>query len=127
MACGCRWGGHTESFQTSREPFRKILRTDDRSVYSALIYGTNSYIGHFALDHAHARTHYDLTEYVKRDNIWEYLLYNFIKQLGESQRVIILGVGMEAAVVYRLGEQLQTLLPDQVQDFRFVSVAIQQT
>jgi orotate phosphoribosyltransferase-like protein len=114
-------GGHTESFQTSREPFRKILRTDDRSVYSALIYGTNSYIGHFALDHAHARTHYDLTEYVKRDNIWEYLLYNFIKQLGESQRVIILGVGMEAAVVYRLGEQLQTLLPDQVQDFRFVS------
>jgi adenine/guanine phosphoribosyltransferase-like PRPP-binding protein len=102
------------NFEISRAPIRAMLNTEYDTVYKSLIYETNSFIGHFALRASHIRTHYDLTEYIKRDNVWEYLHEKFTVLVAEKERILIIGVGMENAVIHRIGEQIKTLLGDKV-------------
>jgi orotate phosphoribosyltransferase-like protein len=83
-------------------------------VYKSLVYETNSFIGHFILRDSHVRTHYDLTDYIKRDNIWEFLHEKFVKEIGDAQRLLIIGVGMEYSVISRVGQQLSALLGDEL-------------
>jgi len=103
-----------ENIRISREPFRAILNTNYQDVYHSLIYETNSFIGHFALENSHVRTHYDLTEYIKRDNVWEFLYEKFLQQVGDVKRVLLIGAGMENSVIWSMGDHLKTLLEDLV-------------
>lgn len=104
----------TVNFEISRAPIRAMLDTEYNTVYRSLIYETNSFIGHFALRASHVRTHYDLTEYIRRDNIWEYLHEKFTQLVADNRSVLIIGVGIENAVIHRIGEQIKTLLGERV-------------
>jgi adenine/guanine phosphoribosyltransferase-like PRPP-binding protein len=100
------------SFKIARQIFRDVLACDKESIYLALVFETNSFIGHFALPHSHARTHYSLNDFVDRDDVWEYLIDFFLREIGEAENVLIVGIGMEAAVISRIGFRLHFLLGD---------------
>ncbi len=97
-----------------RSAFRQLLRTDQRTISQALIYRTNSYIGHFLLRDSHVRTHYDLTHYIQRDNVWEYMLDRLLSAVAESKSLLIIGVGLESGTISRAGVQLVAALESTV-------------
>ncbi len=95
-----------------RGSFRQILDLDTNEIYRSLVFGTNAYIGHYELRNSHVRTHYDLEEFVKRDNVWEYLYGAFLEVVGETDRLLMIGTGMEVRVLQRITEQLKSALED---------------
>ncbi len=59
------------------------------------------------LPHSHARTHYDLSEFVARDNVREYVLSILTDLVGSPQSAFVLGTGTEHEAVRRLGDRLR--------------------
>ena len=116
-------GRPTEVFQLSRSLFQNALRFRDDGFYRALIYGTNSFIGHFELKDSHVRTHYDLSEFVRRDNVSEHVFSLLANLINGFERVTILGVGMEQSVIMRLGFLMQSMLPDRICSFEYLTEA----
>ncbi len=107
-------GAPPTPFEVDRRAFFCVLPTQPERIYSSLVFETNSYIGHFALPHSHARTHYDLSEFVARDNVWEYVLSILTDLVGSSQSVFVLGTGTEHEAVRRLGDQFKSMMADRV-------------
>ena len=96
--------------QISRDAFRLLLKTDHKTIYRSLIFETNCFIGHFILQDSHVRTHYDLTSYIKKDNVWEFMFHRLRQEIGPHQRILVIGVGLEYAAVSILGIQLKAAL-----------------
>lgn len=88
-----------------RDVFQEILRFKKGRLYNTLIYQTNSFIGHFALENSHIRTHYDLYEFVGRDDVSEHLNHIVHKMIEGHDRVSVIGVGLEYRTVSQLGYQ----------------------
>jgi orotate phosphoribosyltransferase-like protein len=101
-----------ERGEVEKEKFRGMLDLDDEHIYYSLIYNTNSYIGHFKLHAAHLRTHYDLTQFIKRDNVWHYFLRQFEQITIGMSTLLVIGVGMEQRVIQTIGDQLQSSLQE---------------
>lgn len=112
--------GNISNFTPSREVFRSLLNIDDNHIYNSLVFKTNSYIGHFDVGSSHVRTHYNLTEFIRRDDVWEYLNKSFEDIVGSAHTILLLGVGMEHGVLQKIGEHLTTLL-DQKMVVKFVN------
>lgn len=97
----------------SRELFKKSLvnihrkQTEEEWFYSRLIYETNTYIGHFLLPNSHVRTHYDLKDFVREDNIFEYLYSAITKIITGFSNVLLIYDGIESTALQRLSSQLQ--------------------
>lgn len=85
-----------------RSIFYEALRLSDVQYYDLLIYGTNSYIGHFALESSHVRTHYDLYEFVRHDTVCEHLNDIFSEFIKDYDKVFIVGVGLEHSTINHL-------------------------
>ena len=93
-----------------RAQFLLLLKTDEKTIYHSLIYGTNSFIGHFVLQDSHVRTHYDLTQYIQRDNVWEFMVAKLVAVVGGAKSVLLIGVGLETGTISRAGLQLKASL-----------------
>lgn len=68
------------------DKFAKALYMTESQRSDALVFGANMQIGHFALEHCHTRTHYDISEYLRRDSVRENA-YEWLRDvLGRSPR-----------------------------------------
>lgn len=114
---------YVHNFNVTRAPFRKLLDISVETIYHKLIFETNSYIGHYALANSHVRTHYDLTEFVKRDDVWEYLHEKFAEVIDAANHILLIGVGFETAAISTVGLLLSNLFQDRIIDFRPGSIA----
>jgi len=102
-----------EMFQINRrEPFRAILPCTEKKIYKALISETNNYIGHFVLKNSHVRTHYSLDQFIARDDVWEFLIDFFAKQIGDAKNALLVGLGMEHGAIDQIGERLKYIFGD---------------
>jgi adenine/guanine phosphoribosyltransferase-like PRPP-binding protein len=113
-------GSAPTAFELDRTGFREILACNEKEVYRALVYETNTYIGHYALPHSHVRTHYDLKDFITRDDVWEYLLTTVNELLSGGEKVYVLGTGIEHAAVCKLGEQLKSRLNERHIEFEYL-------
>jgi adenine/guanine phosphoribosyltransferase-like PRPP-binding protein len=89
-----------------RGTFHNVLAGDYDWFYRQLVYGTNAYIGHFVLPNSHVRTHYDLTDFVREDSVFEYLYQKINDVVGERSNVVVVFHGIERVALQRLGSQL---------------------
>lgn len=105
-------GKQERSFRTSRDPFHTILSISYENVYKSLIFETNNFIGHFKLPNSHLRTHYDLTEFIIRDNVWEYFLVTILGIIGDAKSILVIGTGIENNAIHRIGDQIKSILGD---------------
>ncbi|MBU0579532.1 phosphoribosyltransferase [Patescibacteria group bacterium] len=96
-------------FEIPQGTFQYLLDINKTRIYNSLVFGTNSHIGHYELANSHVRTHYDLREFIARDNVWEYLHKFFLSLVDEAETVLFIGTGIERDVIIRVGYQLQTL------------------
>lgn len=88
--------------------FAQILRFQSEGDFrKALIYQTNINIGHFRLPHSHIRTHYDLKDFVSRDNVFEHLNSKFLTVIKKYNNVTIIGTGLEEWAMTVLGNRLK--------------------
>jgi hypothetical protein len=123
---GASFRGSVEhaSFEVKRDPFRQILDLDPDAIYRSLVFGTNAYIGHYELRHSHIRTHYDLKEFIKRDNVWEYLYGLLLNVVGGAESLLFLGTGLEDAVLLRIRDQLKSMMGERYRiDFDYLPTA----
>jgi len=96
-----------------RSMFEKILRFKNKSEFrNALIYETNINIGHFALPNSHIRTHYDLYDFVQRNNVQEHLFKEFSQLIQQYKKVTIIGEGLELSMIIWLGNRFADFLPN---------------
>lgn len=93
----------------TRASFQRALRVQQNTFYESLIRETKFYLGHFALENSHIRTHYDLNEFVRRDNVLEHLNALLGSLIDGYEQVTILGVGLERNAVMHLGYQFYSL------------------
>ncbi len=106
-------GGEFVSEVEIPEPnFNKILNFTKKDLYRALVFETNSYIGHFNLQSSHARTHYDLFDFVTRDRISQDLLSRLKSLVYDGQRITVFGIGLENASIDHLGYKFVASEPD---------------
>ena len=84
-----------EQFEVERGPFRAILSPSPEKLYRSLVFGTNTYIGHYKLPDSHVRTHYDLREFIQRDDTWEYCYSHLLDLIGDAERALCIGVPNE--------------------------------
>jgi adenine/guanine phosphoribosyltransferase-like PRPP-binding protein len=89
-----------------RELFHNMLVGNDKWFYRQLVYGTNAFIGHFIMPNSHVRTHYDLTEFVREDGIYEFLYRRIDETIGMRSNVIVVYHGIERVALQRLSSQL---------------------
>jgi len=95
-------GDRVEKMLVPREFFYELLGVDYDGVYKSLIYNTNNFIGHFKLPYSHVRTHYDLTDYICKDEVWEYF-YSKIRELIDGhENILLFGAGFEKQAIERL-------------------------
>ena len=92
-----------------RSFYSDILRLDKNSLRAALVYRTNINIGHFDISTCHVRTHYDLTDFLYRDNVIEYLNDMFLKAVGNSAKITIITTGMELQALNTLANRIISL------------------
>lgn len=97
-------------FEISRKGFETALMLSPSNLYKSLIYGTNAYIGHYELKNSHVRTHYNLNEFIKRDNIWEHIYSLILGIVDTAKRILFVGNGIEFTVIERIGDQLKSIL-----------------
>ena len=109
--------------EIDRKFFYKTLNVSYDSVYKSLIRDTNNYIGHFVLPNSHVRTHYDLTDFIKRDNVSEYIFKQMLDLKGVSESLLLIGVGLEDDAIHRVGDQFCSLLQDKC-DIKFVYIPL---
>lgn len=116
--------GYSASFQKGkslqieipRSIFLEVLNITDKGVRMALIYQTNISLGHFELKNSHIRTHYDLSDFVLRDDVSEYLCDKVSHVIQDYQRVIIIGVGLEQKALMHLMYQFKIMNSDRVRE-----------
>jgi hypothetical protein len=94
-----------------RAVFGNVLACDDREFYKKLIFETNSYIGHFVLPNAHARTHYDLNDLVSQNAALEYLALGIERLLADYVSVFVVTQGLEVVALEKLVVHLERHCP----------------
>jgi len=99
-----------------RSLFHAVFQLSDKQLYYSLIYRTNSHIGHFELAHSHLRTHYDLTDFLEKDNVAERIVKLFTDQVADLETFSVVAVGMEANALWTLTIRLKELLSGRVVD-----------
>ncbi|MFO1529623.1 MAG: hypothetical protein U1F77_07800 [Kiritimatiellia bacterium] len=104
--------GLYENFDVPRHCYNSMLGANENIVRNILIWKTNSYISHYRLPHSHVRTHYDMSDFIVRDDVWEYVFEKFVSLMGALRRVLLIGIGMEHSVTARMGNQLKRMLKD---------------
>lgn len=90
----------------SRSIFEEILRLDENSFRRALVYQTNINIGHFDVGTCHVRTHYDLTDFVSRDNVFEHLYGKFCIVTSGFINTTLITTGLEKKALTILANRL---------------------
>lgn len=91
-----------------RSIFEKILHFKDQSSFKrALIYETNINIGHFEVGSCHIRTHYDLNDFIRRDNVFEHLYHQFSRITLNFSNINILATGLEEDALSILGNRFE--------------------
>lgn len=113
-------GAPRRDFQVARRAFAGILPTTREKVHRSLVFETNTHLGHFILPNSHIRTHYDLSDFIARDNVWEYILSVLSHTVEEYSPILAVGTGLEKDAVVRMGQQLVTSIADQaIIDFAY--------
>lgn len=97
-------------FEVNLSTFFNILNFDNKRLYKSLVFETNIYLGHFALHNSHVRTHYNLLEFVKQDIFLFYLYRTFSELVRGADRILLIGVGMENAVIDYLFIEFKQIL-----------------
>lgn len=92
----------------TRDIVQGWLDLDSAQLRNALIYQTNINIGHFGLDNSHIRTHYDLTDFVNRPNVSNFIREDIIHKtcIVDEQKALIIGVGHEQAALDTIGYEI---------------------
>lgn len=110
----------SEGFEPDRKYYYDLMGVSKDKIYGSLIYKTNSYIGHYDLGGAHIRTHYDLTHFVTKDNVTEYL-YGILSDIkGDAECVLVVGIGLERKAIDIVGVHFQSTLKDLIGvEFRY--------
>jgi len=93
-----------------RAAFRSLLNVSEKAVNRSLVRETNSHIGHYELENSHVRTHYDLSDFISRDSVWEYFYGVLSELVGGSESILAVSAGLEHSAVRRIGEQLKSTL-----------------
>jgi hypothetical protein len=88
-------GSSPQKHHLPRELYYDVLKLDDRAIYNKLIFDTNNYIGHFKLDGAHVRTHYDLTDFVRHNDVQEKILSQVNGLIKDFNYVWVIYAGIE--------------------------------
>lgn len=93
----------------ARSIFERVLRfKDKRSFRRALVYQTNINIGHFDVGTCHVRTHYDLNDFVRRDNVFEHIYSEFCRVTAGFNNIAVITTGLERNALTVLGNRLQS-------------------
>lgn len=93
----------------ARSTFEKILHfKDKRSFRRALVYQTNINIGHFNVGSCHVRTHYDLNDFVRRDNVFEHIYSEISRFTNGLNNITLIATGLERNALTILGNRLQS-------------------
>lgn len=96
--------GAVVEFEVGRSSFSRILPVAREKVYRSLVFDTNSFLGHFILSDSHARTHYDLSEFVGRDDVTEYLVTLLSPFLRGKTSALFVATGIEEDALRKTGE-----------------------
>lgn len=89
-----------------RSLFRDVIPLSEDDFYRKLIYGTNSLIGHYLLPNSHVRTHYDLKDFLREDDVFEYILNQIAGIIADYSNVIVVYTGLEYVALDTLVSQL---------------------
>ena len=108
--------GKSLQVEIPRNIFLEVLNITDKGIRMALIYQTNISLGHFELKNSHIRTHYDLSDFVVRDDVSEYLCDKVSRIIQGYQRVIIIGAGLEQKALTHLMYQFKIMNSDRVRE-----------
>lgn len=93
----------------ARSIFERVLHFKDKNSFRrALVYQTNINIGHFDVGTCHVRTHYDLTDFVRRDNVFEHLYSEFCHVTTGFNNIAVIATGLERNALTVLGNRLQS-------------------
>lgn len=96
-------------YSIARSIFERVLHfKDKRSFRRALVYQTNINIGHFDLGTCHVRTHYDLNDFVRRDNVFEHIYSEFCHVTAGFNNIAVIATGLERNALTVLGNRLQS-------------------
>lgn len=102
-----------QTIEITRSIFERILHfPTKKSFRNSLIYQTNINIGHFELGSCHVRTHYDLKNFIKRDNVFEHIYNEFSLFVDSYNKISIIGTGLEVQALAILGNKLQATNTD---------------
>jgi len=80
---------------------------DKESFRSQLIYQTNMNIGHFDVGSCHVRTHYDLTDFVRRDSVFQHLYKELRRVTHGFKKVNVITTGFEIDALMTLANRIQ--------------------
>lgn len=98
----------TSKTNISRMLFEEILHFKDKTSFrNALIYETNINIGHFDVGTCHVRTHYDLKDFIRRDNVFEHLYNEFYNITDKYNRTSIIAIGLEDEALTIFGNRIE--------------------
>jgi len=97
-----------------RRAFATILPTEPHKVHRSLVFETNTHLGHFMLPNSHVRTHYDLTEFIARDNVWEFILGILSEIVGDHFPILVVGTGLEESAIRTMAEQFQSAVAERI-------------
>ena len=94
-----------------RSVFERVLHfRDERSFRRALVYQTNMNIGHFDVGTSHVRTHYDLSDFVRKDNVFAHIYSEFCRVTAGFSRIAVITTGLERNALTVLGDRLQSAI-----------------
>jgi len=92
-----------------RTLFKEILHfEDEKSFRNALVYETNLNIGHFDVRSCHVRTHYDLVDFIRRDNVFEHLYNEFYNITDNFNGISIISTGLEDEALTIFGNRIES-------------------
>jgi len=102
--------------------YSDALKLDDKKLYNKLIFQTNNYIGHYRLRGSHVRTHYDLTDFVRNNDVSEKIYKNIGEQINGYERIILIVTGLEMGALMGLASNINRYFYGHEFDYHYENV-----